>query len=173
MNNRSNYNRGVKSNSELKVSEIHQIIPVKDNVLVNFDLSYIETGDQLDELSYVAEFYDFGTCDQISQLKLYCSELKVDTLREVCEVCSAVLTEELEFVPSVQTPEELGFFLVCEKETTKIDEDIGSFVDYQGYGESQLYGKQYASTDKGMVIYEVNCPSGQERVPWGMMEILA
>ncbi len=145
---------GVKSYQDLKIEEIHILIPPKDNVLADFDLSCIQNAEQLDELSYVAEFYDLGVSYQISQLKLFCEELKVDTLREVCEVCSAVLTEELEFVPNIQTAEDYGYFLVCENESTKIDDDISAFVDYQGYGESQLYGKQYISTKNGLIVYD-------------------
>ncbi len=144
---------GVESYKDIKVSEIMVFKDPEEDFMAKMDLEEVDTADDLDNLSDVAEFYDLGTKEMCEQLNQFATQLKVDNLYQLSLVASGILSEELEFVESISTAEDYGYYLVCENEKTKIEEDIASFVDYEGYGESQLYGKSFVSTDDGMVIY--------------------
>lgn len=144
---------GVESYKDIKVDNIIILSNPQDNFLSSMDLEEVYTADDLDNLSQVAEFYDLGTKEMHKDLNYFATQLKVDNLHQLSLVAVGILTEELEFVPNITTAEDYGYYLVCENDETKIDEDIASFVDYDGYGASQLVGKSYVSTEKGMMIY--------------------
>ncbi|MFI3255032.1 MAG: antirestriction protein ArdA [Eubacteriales bacterium] len=144
---------GVESLKDIKVDNIIILTNPQDNFLSSMDLEEVYTADDLDNLSDVAEFYDLGTKEMCDDLNHFAVQLKVDNLHQLSLVALGILTEELEFVPNITTAEDYGYYLVCENDETKIDEDIASFVDYDGYGASQLVGKSYVSTDEGMMIY--------------------
>lgn len=144
---------GVETLQDIQVDDIHLTMLTKSNVLENLDLSHITTADDLEELSYVSEFYDRGTQELFDEIKTFCQELHPENLAEIGCVCSAVLSDDLELVECISTDEEYGYYLVYENDETRIDEDIAAFVDYDGYGESQLLDKTSISTESGLVIY--------------------
>lgn len=147
---------------EVTVAEIHIRLPEKLNPLAKIDLSDIRTADDLVHLNEVAQFLDLSTDEMKQELVDLVEELQVDRLEQVNHLASGVLAQELEFVPDVYTVDDYGHFLVCVNESTKIDEDIASFVDYERYGESQLIEKSYVATENGLVIHDGDSPFIEE-----------
>ncbi len=144
---------GGVSRSNLFVEDVIILDPKLNQLLDGFSLEEVYTADHLDNLSELAEFYDLASSEMKDHLLTYSLELKADNLFQLNNLASAIVGEELEFVPSVTTAGDYGHFLVCENPSTKIDSDMASFVDYEGYGESQLVNAKYVSTEQGMVIY--------------------
>lgn len=141
------------SRKNVFVEQIIFLDPAMNQFLDGMSLEEVYTADNLDNISEIAEFYDHATPDMKESLKFYSLELKVDDLFQINNLASAIVSDELEFVSGITTAEDYGYYLVCDNESTKIDEDIASFVDYDGYGKSQLIGKTYLSTDDGLLIY--------------------
>ncbi len=144
---------GVKSLDEIKVENIIFHNGLATQIIDGIDLSGIESADNLGLLNEAAEFFKLSFEEQGYHALFFKHHLQVDSLNDLCEILSGVQTEELEFVENIVTVEDYGYYLVCENEETKIDTDIATFVDYEKYGESQLYDKTYVAIDKGLVIY--------------------
>ncbi|MFI3255513.1 MAG: antirestriction protein ArdA [Eubacteriales bacterium] len=145
---------GVLPMENLFVEEIVLLDPAISKLLDHISLEGVYTDDNLDDISELAEFYDRASPEMKEELQHLSEQLKLDDLHSLNCLSSAIVGDEIEFVPDITTPEDYGYYLVCENPETKIDEDMASFVDYDGYGESQLIGKSYVSTEDGMIIYD-------------------